>query len=79
MSKQTTLASGQITPSPHDTITVELVQSVDESARTRIIWPDHTTITSPRKYAEVAATAMRILANASTELARIKAGTRRSV
>ncbi|HET9562219.1 MAG TPA: hypothetical protein VFP01_08940 [Propionibacteriaceae bacterium] len=54
-----------------------LIEAAAESARVRIIWPPQTTITTPAKYAEAAATVMRILANASTELARIKAGTRR--
>ena len=48
MPKITELASGQITPSPDHTITVELVEpTADEPARVRIIWPPHVTVTAP--------------------------------
>jgi hypothetical protein len=71
----TTLAHGQFHQS--DSITVELIGPNNEPARVRITWPSHPTITTTAKYTEAAATAMRILANASTELARMKAGRRR--
>jgi hypothetical protein len=77
MSKQITLASGQITRSPHDTIRVELLELVGEPATVRVTWPSQATISSPAKHAEAAATAMRILGNGATELARLKAGRRR--
>ena len=79
MSKSTILATGQFTPSPDNTITVELLEAAAQQATVRVIWPAQATVTSAVKSAEVAAVAMRILANASTELSRIKAGTRRSV
>jgi hypothetical protein len=63
MSKQTTLASGQFTPSPDNTITVELLEPAAQPATVRVTWPSHTTITSPAKYGAVAAVAMRILAS----------------
>jgi hypothetical protein len=75
MSKITTLASSQITAV--DTITVQLLEPTGEPAIVRVTWPLQATITSAVKYAEVGSVAMRILANASTELSRIKAGTRR--
>jgi hypothetical protein len=77
VSKSTILATGQITQAPHDTIRVELLELAGESATVRVTWPSQTTITSPARYADVAATAMRILANGSTELTRLKAGKRR--
>jgi hypothetical protein len=77
MSKAIELASGQFTTSPHNMITVELIEPVGGHAEVRVIWPSQATVTTPARYAEVAATAMRILVNASTEIARIKAGTRR--
>ena len=49
-----------------------LIEAAAEPPRIRIIWPPQTSITSSAMYAEVAATAMRTLANASTELARTK-------
>ena len=76
MTNVTTLGEAQITQSIHETVTVELVQPDGEPARIRIVWPPHTTTTTPAKYAEAAAAAMKVLANASTELSRIKAGKR---
>jgi hypothetical protein len=71
----TVLAHGHIHLS--DTIKVELVQPDGEPARIVVDWPNHVTVCSPAKYAEAAANAMRILANAVTELSRIKPGKRR--
>jgi hypothetical protein len=41
-----------------------------------IRWPDAPMITTPARYLAVASTAMRLLAEASTALARIKASKR---
>ena len=71
----TVLAHGPINLS--DSITVELVQPANEPARIRITWPAHATIATSAKYAEVAAAAMRVLANGVTELSRLKADKRR--
>src|SRR5215211_4493291 len=79
MSQTTQLASGHIHLS--DEITVELVSPngwpsadpdavTEEPAKIRIIWPPHSTITTAGKFAEVAAAAVKVLANASTELSR---------
>jgi ABC-type proline/glycine betaine transport system substrate-binding protein len=69
------LAHGQVHMS--DTIKVELVQPDGEPARIVVVWPNHVTACTTAKYAEAAANAMRILANAVTELSRIKPGKRR--
>lgn len=69
----TTLAEGQITRSPHNTITIELVEPEGTPAMVRIQWPLQPTICEPRRYTEVAAAAMKVLATASTELAAIRA------
>jgi hypothetical protein len=42
----------------------------------RIVWPTAPTITTPAHYNEVVSTAMRLLAEASTTLARLKASKR---
>jgi hypothetical protein len=65
------LASGQISRSG-DPITVELIQPDSLPAAVRIVWPTAPTITTPARYNEVASTAMRLLAEASTMLARQK-------
>ena len=57
------LAAGQLTTSPHDTISVELVEP---HGIVRIGWPIHPTTVPTASYTEVAALAMRLLANAST-------------
>jgi hypothetical protein len=71
VSKVTQLASASITPT--DMITVELVQAEETPAVVIIKWPDKPTVLHMRKLAEAMATACRVLANASTELSRIKA------
>ena len=69
-----TLATGPVNGA--DTLTIELIRPDSMPAMVRIVWPfradDHHT--SP--YVEVARTAMRLLAEASTTLARIKASKR---
>jgi hypothetical protein len=59
------LASGHITPDAK--IDVELVDP--EMPMVLIHWPEKPTRVSPKRYDEIAARAMRLLANASTELA----------
>jgi hypothetical protein len=71
----TPLASGPINQSG-DTIEVVLIQPADHPSEIIIRWPDAPTITTPSRYNEVASTAMRLLAEAFTTLARIKAGKR---
>jgi hypothetical protein len=68
----TPLASGAINQSG-DTISVELVEPADAPPAVLIRWPAAPTITTPARYNEVASTAMRLLAEGSTTLARIKA------
>jgi hypothetical protein len=75
MSQVTHLASGALNRSG-DTITVELHQPDSMPAVVRIVWPTAPTITTPARYNEVASTAMRLLAEASTALARIRASKR---
>jgi hypothetical protein len=74
MTNVTELASGQVTSTA--TLTVVLVQAEQASAVVIVKWPDKPTVLHPRKLAEAMAAACRVLANASTELSRIKAGKR---
>jgi hypothetical protein len=69
------LASGAITRSG-DTLSIELIQPDSMPAVVRIAWPAAPTITTPGRYNEGASTAMRLLAEASTALARLKASKR---
>ena len=67
MSNLTTLASGRV---GHDQLRVVLEESDSRLSHVRIIWPPHATVTTVAQLAETLAAAMRILANASTELNR---------
>jgi hypothetical protein len=76
MSQTTPLASGPINQSG-DQLSVELVEPGDAPPAVLIRWPVAPTITTSARYNEVASTAMKLLAEASTTLARIKASKRR--
>jgi hypothetical protein len=71
MSKSTTLSAGQINGA--DTLSIELIQPADMPAVVRIVWPPKPTITTPARFAEVAAAAMKLLATAVTTHNQIKA------
>jgi hypothetical protein len=72
MSKITTLASSQITPS--DTLAVELVEADETPAVVIIRWPVKPSVVHPRRFPDTAATIARLFAEAHTVLASIKAG-----
>jgi hypothetical protein len=68
-----------------DTITVELVSPdgwpqrrtdpdavTEKPPRIRIIWPSHSTVTTPASFDQVVANTMRLLSTAVIELAAIK-------
>jgi hypothetical protein len=69
MSNPTILASAKIAGDP---ITVELI----DSGSVTITWPSTPLSISKRRFPDLAATLTRLFANASTELARLKAGDR---
>ena len=73
-SSSITLASGPINGA--DTIIIELIQPASHPRVVRIVWPTAATITTLERYNEVASTAMRLLAEGSTALARIRASKR---
>jgi hypothetical protein len=70
------LAAGTINQSG-DTITIALVEPADYPVSIVITWPSARTVCDPRRYSEVAAAAMKLLAEASTALAGIRAWRRR--
>jgi hypothetical protein len=71
-SQTTPLSSGQLNG---QTFTIELVQTGnDMSAAVVVRWPAEPTIVSPANYDQLAAAAMRLLANASVELAASRSG-----
>jgi hypothetical protein len=74
VNQRTELASGEILDGI--LLSVWLVQSAEKPESVVVIWPQRTTAVSPRHYSELAATVCRLVANASTELAAIKAGRR---
>jgi hypothetical protein len=74
VTQSTILSSGTINGA--DTLTIEAIQPDSMPAVVRIVWPTAATITTPAHYREVASAAMRLLAEASTTLARIRASRR---
>ena len=74
MTNRTQLASGEIVSG--NILSIWLVQPVEKPETVVVMWPQRPTAVSPRHYSEVAATVCRLVANASTELAAIKAGRR---
>ena len=74
MAKSTILSSGPVNGG--ETLTVELIQPDSMPAVVRIVWPTAATITTPAHYLAVASAAMRLLAEASTTLTRIRASRR---
>ena len=69
-----TLSEGPITAATK--LTVELIDTKDMPQTILIRWPVKPTPVSPKRYDEIASRAMRLLANASTELAARKARNR---
>ena len=74
MNQRTELASGEILNGT--ILSVWLVKPADKPESVVVMWPQRPTAVSPRHYPELAATVCRLVANASTELAAIKAGRR---
>jgi hypothetical protein len=74
MTQSTILSSGPINRA--DRLMIEVIQPDSMPAVVRIVWPTAATITTPAHYPEVASAAMRLLAEASTTLARIRASRR---
>jgi hypothetical protein len=72
MSKLTTLASGQITPSRHGIITIELVEADETPAVVIIRWPARPTVLHSHRFSSAADSAVRIFAAAVVRLASIK-------
>jgi hypothetical protein len=68
------LAAGEILNGT--TLSIWLVQPADNHESVVVMWPQRPTAVSPSHYSELAATVCRLVANASTELAAIKAGRR---
>jgi hypothetical protein len=75
MHNPTILATGQI--APHATIEVHFVAANGKPDAVRVIWPREPTQVSPAHLADIASAACRVLANASVELSRLKAGRKR--
>jgi hypothetical protein len=74
VTQSTVLSSGTVNGA--DTLTIEVIQPDSMPAAVRIVWPIAATITTPVSYPEVASAAMRLLAESSTNLARIRASRR---
>jgi hypothetical protein len=71
MSKTTTLASGQITPT--DTLLVELHEPDEFPASILITWPQAPSVVDPQRFGATANAVARLMATAITKLAEIRA------
>ena len=71
MSKTTTLASGQITPT--DALLVELREPDEFPASILIIWPQAPSVIDPRRFGATANAVARLMATAITKLGQIRA------
>ena len=71
------LSDGHV--SPDSPISVQLIKKHHPEAASIIVitWPGHVTKCTPAKLGDVISNATRILANASTELARLDAAEKR--
>jgi hypothetical protein len=58
--------------SPHNVISIELVEADETPAVVIVTWPTKPTVLHPRRFHDVAAMVARLFATASTELASIK-------
>jgi hypothetical protein len=72
MSQITELAEAQVTQTPHDVVSVELVQPDDLSAIVRVTWPEQPSIVDPKGFGETAAALVKMFSTAHVELARIR-------
>ena len=71
MSKTTTLASGQITPT--DVLLVELREPEEFPASIMITWPQAPSVIDPRRFGATANAVARLMATAITTLGQIRA------
>jgi len=71
MSKTTTLASGQITPT--DALRVELREPDEFPTTILIILPQASSVIDPRRFGATANAVARLMATAITKLAKIRA------
>jgi hypothetical protein len=68
----TELASAQRTPSPHNTISVELSEANETPAVIIVRWPAKPTVLHPLRFSAVADVATRVFAAAVVKLAQIR-------
>jgi hypothetical protein len=69
-SPRITLAEGDLSENDH--LVIELVDGQDTPQVVLIRWPPRATAVRPAAYGDTAAKAMRLLANADVELARLR-------
>ena len=55
MSKSTILAESQLSPSPHNTVTIELIEADNMPAVVIVSWPPKPTVLHPQRFPDIAA------------------------
>jgi hypothetical protein len=66
------LGESQLTQSPHNVVTVELVQPDDLPAFVQISWPLQPTVLDPSSFGDSAALIVKLFSTAHVTLARIR-------
>ena len=73
MSHTTMLGESQLTQSPNETITIELVQPDDMPPIVRIGWPLQPTVIDPARFRDVAAALVKLFSEAHVALTHLRA------
>jgi hypothetical protein len=73
MSKTTTLVESQLTQSPHDVVTVELVEPNGLPPKVKIVWPEHPSLIDTKDFPDTPAIIAQLFARAHIVLAAMKA------
>lgn len=72
MSQSSILAESQVTQTPHDVVTVQLIEPDGMPPIVKITWPPQSTVIDPPRFGDIAAALVKIFSTAHVELARIK-------
>jgi hypothetical protein len=68
----TTLAESQITRSPQDVLSIELIEPDGMPAMVRITWPLQPTVVDPQRFSAAGEAAVKVFAAAVVALARVR-------
>jgi hypothetical protein len=73
VSKSTILAETQLTQSPHNVVTIELVEPDDMPPFVQVRWPPQPTVIDPPHFRDTAAALVKLFSDAHVTLTHIRA------